>query len=194
MKRAILLAGIVAGMFLVSMASAQPRRGNCPGGCYGTPSPECRMQMDESLTGQPTGPEFRMERRQMRREMRHEMRRERMHEMRQELMEEGTKETVRGRVVSVEPLGPQGRGTKLMVESESRVIPVHVGPGMPLGDLSKPIEPNDRVEVSGLRVEHFGEPVLRAGRIQVEGRDDVIQRRPPEPFRRGGPPPRGKAY
>jgi len=110
--------------------------------------------------------------------------------------EVGDKETIRGRVVSVERVHPRGRGPggiKLMVESDSRVIPVHVGPGLPLDQLDKQIEKNDRIEITGVQVERFGDTVLRAGKIKLEGSDKVITRHPPEERRPPmGPPPRMK--
>ena len=106
----------------------------------------------------------------------------------------GDRETIRGRVVSIEPIAPRGRGPggiELRVESESRVIPVHVGPGMPLDQLDKKIERNDRVEITGVQVERFGRTVLRAGEIKLEGSNKVITRRPPEErMPPKGPPPR----
>lgn len=89
--------------------------------------------------------------------------------------------SMRGRVVSVETSSygrRSGNGVVLKVESESRVVPVHLGPAWKLADLRDQVKMNDRVEVVGKRVMRGGQPVVIAGEIKREGDREMITLRP----------------
>lgn len=108
--------------------------------------------------------------------------------MRERMMEDGERETIRGRVVSI---GPTRRspGVRMMVEADSRVVPVIIRPMLPLDQLSERIERGDRVEVSGMRTERMGKQVLVATELRVDESGEVIRA---EPRFRGGPPMMGE--
>jgi hypothetical protein len=121
----------------------------------------------------------------MRREMMQERRMQRMRMMH----EDGTLMTVRGRVVSIEA---RRGGVCLMVESESRLLPVILGPGWGRPDQERKVERNDMVEITGKRMMRDGQPVIMAEEIKLSDHGQEITLRP----MRKGPfgPPRAVAY
>ena len=86
---------------------------------------------------------------------------------------DGYMSEIRGRVAGIEH-GPRG-GVILMIESESRITPVHIGPNQ---RIEEQIEKNERVEISGRRVVRGGRPVLIALDLRLEGEDESVALRP----------------
>ena len=84
----------------------------------------------------------------------------------------GDIETLRGRVASIEQ-GPQG-GMMLMVESDSRITPVFLGPPPRAEEAIKEIARNDRVEITGMRVAHGGKSGLMARDLKVARGQDMV--------------------
>ncbi len=111
---------------------------------------------------------------------RHEM-------MRGRMMENGERETIRGRVVSITQ-AERGPALRVMVESDSRVVPVMIGPMMPLDQLSEPLERGDRIEVRGVRVERMGQPALIARMLRLDESGETIH---VQPRPHDGPPMMG---
>ena len=131
---------------------------------FGQPCPECRG---------PHGPGFKGMGMDGPMPMRHEM----MHKrhMVKMMHEGGERATVRGRVVSIEP---GSKGARLMVESESRLVPVILGPGWGRPDNERKVEKNDWVEIAGRRMMRGGQPVIMAGEIRIDDDDQVVVLRP----------------
>ena len=94
--------------------------------------------------------------------------------------------TIRGRVASIER-GPEG-GMRLMVESDSRLMPVLIGPGFG-ADVSDRLEPNARVQVTGMQVSRGGHTHVMAGKISFEEDGKMTtMRRMDKPPRMNKPP------
>lgn len=80
-----------------------------------------------------------------------------------------TVETVRGRVVSVEPFTPmQGmsQGRQLLIQTGDETVPVHLGPAWYLNTQELPLAPNDEVEVVGSRMPFAGNSTIIASEIR----------------------------
>lgn len=107
------------------------------------------------------------------------MRGEMMHERRMMKMrmmhEDGSLVTVRGRVVGIDP---RPGGARLMVESESRLVPVILGPGWGPPEGERKPERGDRVEITGKRMMRDGQPVIMAGEMKLNDDDREITLRP----------------
>jgi hypothetical protein len=113
--------------------------------------------------------------------------------------------TLRGRVVSIEQ-GPQG-GMRVMVESDSRITAVMIRPDWFEGDLQEQLEPQDRVEVTGMLVSRDGHSHLMPGKITIrddnkmitlrrhmEKPEDMPENMPPDMPPPPMPTPNPKAY
>jgi hypothetical protein len=176
MKRFLAMAAIFA-LATVSTAFAKPCPG-CPGSqgcCMGQGM--CQQQMgDKDMDCPQMGPGMHKEMRGM-----HGMR-QGMGPMggRMGMMRNGTPETLRGRVASIEK-GPQG-GVRLMVESDSRITPVLLGPPERAEQFMKDLEPNDRVEVDGMRVMRAGRSVLIARQVSTDDDEDMMMQPPEKPM------------
>jgi hypothetical protein len=157
----ILAALAISGVFLI--AEAQP----CPM-CPGPQGPGMKPMRGPGF-GPPNGPRRGM--------------------MRERMMHYGERATIRGRVVSIESLPRGPGGVKLMVESDSRVMPVILGPRMPLDQLSEPIEQGDQIEVKGLRMERMCTHVLVARELYFDETGETIC---VEPGEHDGPPMMGE--
>jgi hypothetical protein len=93
------------------------------------------------------------------------------HWARQHRYDPATVETVRGKVVKVERVAGRGRskGVHLLVKTDHKTIPVHVGPQWYLRDHDVTFKPGDKIEVSGSRIMFHREPVLIAGQLSQDG-------------------------
>jgi hypothetical protein len=191
MKRLLILASILL-LGIVFTAFAQPQPGCC-GQRDCKPGPECCGPQGPGGMGFTEGPGPMPMRREMMQEQRMMKMRHRQHMMKM-MQEGGTRETVRGRVMSIEP---RPMGARLMVESDSRLVPVFLGPGWGNPDDERKVERNDMVEITGKRIMRDGQPVLMAGKIEIDDGDRVITLRPDRPDREGPPeehagPPEGR--
>ena len=87
-------------------------------------------------------------------------------------------ESIRGRVANIER-GPRG-GMRLMIESDSRLSPVLVGPER----ASDKIQKNARVEITGKRISRGGKSVLMAQKIAVEEKTGMVALEPQRDHKR----------
>lgn len=79
-------------------------------------------------------------------------------------------ETVSGEVVSIDtftPISGMSQGMHLLLRTDDgTTIPVHLGPYWYLENQDIAIEPNDKIEVRGSRVNFAGEPAIIAAEVQ----------------------------
>ncbi len=89
-----------------------------------------------------------------------------------------TVETIRGTVVSTNtftPMSGMGQGMQLLVTTEDRTVPVHLGPAWYLDDRGFQVNSGDEIEVKGSQVNWAGNPVLMAA--EVRQGDKVLELR-----------------
>jgi len=86
----------------------------------------------------------------------------------------GQVETVRGRVVSVDPVNSRGgRGPggmhAILETNNNEQIEVHMGPSWFWDRQAVQISPDEAIEVTGSRIDWGGEPMMIAGQITAGG-------------------------
>ena len=106
----------------------------------------------------------------------------------------GTVETISGEVVRGEriftPRKGMRRGVNVLVQTDSEVILVHLGPSWFMENQDLRIETKDQIEVRGSRIMFDGEPTIIAAEVQKG--DAILKLRDREGFpvwsgwRRGG--------
>ena len=156
MKRLIVLTTLLSSAFVLT-AFAQPNPGcRGPKGCEMGPR-----------HGRPA-------------EMRQEMRHERRTEMMRMMHEDGTPVTVRGRVVSIEEgeRGGQGGGKIVKVESDSKIVSVHMGPAWRRDGTGSEFNVNDRVEIEGMQITRGGQTHVMARPSFQDGGKGPLTERP----------------
>jgi hypothetical protein len=89
-----------------------------------------------------------------------------------------TVETITGEVVSadqVTPIKGMSQGIHLTVKTEKETLPVHLGPSWYIENQDIKIEPKDKVQITGSRVEFEGKPAIIAA--EVKKGDEVLKLR-----------------
>lgn len=79
-----------------------------------------------------------------------------------------TVETLNAEVVSVEKISPMKGmhyGIHLTVKTQKETISVHLGPGWFIENQDVKIEPKDRIEIRGSRVNFDGKPAIIAAEV-----------------------------
>ncbi len=80
-----------------------------------------------------------------------------------------TVETIKGKVVSVDPFIPRrgmSHGVHLQVETQKGTIPVHLGPAWYIENQEITIKPEDKLEIKGSKINFAGEPVIIAAEVK----------------------------
>ncbi|MCK4486663.1 MAG: DNA-binding protein [Desulfobacterales bacterium] len=89
-----------------------------------------------------------------------------------------TVETISGEVVSVEQFTPKTGmcyGVHVMVKTDKETVSVHLGPGWYIENQDVKIEPKDRVDVRGSRIDFAGKQAIIAS--EVKKGDQVLRLR-----------------
>ena len=89
-----------------------------------------------------------------------------------------TVETIGGEVVSIDkilPLKGMSSGVHLAVKTEKETILVHLGPQWYLQNQDVKIEPKDKIEVKGSRINFQGKPAMIA--MEIKKGDEVLRLR-----------------
>lgn len=89
-----------------------------------------------------------------------------------------TVETNSSEVVSVDQITPMkgmGNGIHLTVKTDKETLSVHLGPSWYIENQDIKIEPKDKVQITGSRVEFEGKPAIIAA--EVKKGDDVLRLR-----------------
>jgi hypothetical protein len=89
-----------------------------------------------------------------------------------------TVETISGEVVSVDqvtPLKGMSHGIHLTVKTDKETLSVHLGPSWYIENQDVKIEPKDKVQITGSRVEFEGKPAIIAA--EVKKGDEVLKLR-----------------
>ncbi len=80
-----------------------------------------------------------------------------------------TVETLAGEVVSVDKVTPQkgmSQGVHLLLKTDKESVPVHLGPDWFLENQETVLQPGDKIEVKGSRVEFDGKPAIIAAEVK----------------------------
>lgn len=94
------------------------------------------------------------------------------------LYDPNTVETLEGEVVSVDKITPMKGmhyGVHLMLKTTKETISVHLGPGWFIENQDVRIEPQDKVSVTGSRINFEGKPAIIAR--EVRRGDEVLMLR-----------------
>lgn len=89
-----------------------------------------------------------------------------------------TVETISGKVISINAItSRQGmsQGVHLQLKTEQEVINVHLGPSWYLDNQNLQIQPKDKIEVTGSKVNFDGQPSLIAAQVK-KGKDTLVLR------------------
>ncbi|BAU62662.1 hypothetical protein STA3757_00120 [Stanieria sp. NIES-3757] len=89
-----------------------------------------------------------------------------------------TVETISGEVISINAItSRQGmsQGVHLQLKTEQEVINVHLGPSWYLDNQNIQIQPKDKIEVTGSKVNFDGQPSLIAAQVK-KGKDTLVLR------------------
>jgi hypothetical protein len=95
----------------------------------------------------------------------------------------GTVETISGEVVSIEhftPMRGMHHGVHMMVKTDKETVSVHLGPVWYIENQDVKIEPKERVEVKGSRIDLAGEQAIIAS--EVRKGDQVLKLRDEDGF------------
>ena len=80
-----------------------------------------------------------------------------------------TVETIKGKVVSVDPFIPRrgmSHGVHLQVETQKGIVPVHLGPAWYIENQEITIKPEDKVEIKGYLTNFAGKPAIIAAEVK----------------------------
>ena len=80
-----------------------------------------------------------------------------------------TVETIKGKVVSVNPFIPRrgmSHGVHLQVETQKGIVPVHLGPAWYIENQEITIKPEDKVEIKGYLTNFAGKPAIIAAEVK----------------------------
>lgn len=80
-----------------------------------------------------------------------------------------TVENIKGKVATVDTFIPtrrMSRGIHLQVETSKGIIPVHLGPAWYIENQDIVIKPEDKVEITGSKINFAGKPVIIAAEVK----------------------------
>ncbi len=86
--------------------------------------------------------------------------------------------TVSGEVISVETFTPRGRmsgGMHLQLKTDAETLDVHLGPAWYLQNQDIQIQPEDKLEITGSKVDFAGQPAIMAASVK-KGDNTLILR------------------
>ena len=89
-----------------------------------------------------------------------------------------TVETINGAVMNVERITPMkgiSYGVHLMLKTDKETVSVHLGPAWFIENQDVKIKPNDKLEVTGSRINLEGKPVIIAA--EVKKKDQTLKLR-----------------
>jgi hypothetical protein len=78
-------------------------------------------------------------------------------------------ETVQGTITEIQTINRWNRmsqGAHLLVKTNTETLELHLGPQWYLEQQNFQIQPNDTVEVTGMRIDRGGQPILMVGEIK----------------------------
>lgn len=87
----------------------------------------------------------------------------------------GTVETLNGEVVSVDKIIPSrgmSHGVHLILKTGTETIPVHLGPGWYIENQDIQIQPKDKIQITGSRINFAGKPAIIAAEVK-KGNDTL---------------------
>ncbi len=89
-----------------------------------------------------------------------------------------TVETISGEVISIDKITPgkgMSYGIHLTLKTGKETIPVHLGPGWFIENQEMTIEPNDKVVITGSRIDYNGKPAIIAAEVTKD--DEILKLR-----------------
>lgn len=95
----------------------------------------------------------------------------------------GTVESLNGEVISVNKITPsQGmsHGIHLILKTGKETIPVHLGPGWYIENQDIQIQPKDKIQITGSRINFAGKPAIIAAEIKKG--NDILKLRDEKGF------------
>ncbi|OIP68920.1 MAG: hypothetical protein AUK43_14530 [Oscillatoriales cyanobacterium CG2_30_40_61] len=80
-------------------------------------------------------------------------------------------ETVQGTITEIQTINRWNRTSQrahLLMKTNTETLELHLGPQWYLEQQNFQIQPNDSVEVTGMRIDRGGQPILMVGEIKKE--------------------------